>query len=99
MSQVFRSTPPSQSGRSSGRIRPRRTTHADVLVALLRYARANGRAVELPDIMGAGIAQHEARFNELRAQGFVVVNETDRHDIVMRSRYRLTFDPEVELAR
>jgi hypothetical protein len=46
--------------------------------------------------MQAGIAQHGARFNEIRARGFVVVNETDRHNGVVRSRYRLTFDPESE---
>ena len=79
--------------------RIRRPTQADVLLAILRYARANDRAVELPDLMCAGILQHEARLDELRAQGFVVVHKRDRHDGAMRSRYRLTFDPELELAR
>jgi|SRR5215472_2824779 len=72
-----------------------RATQADVLLALLREARSKGHAVELPTIMAAGIAQHGARFNEIRSRGFVVENELDR-DIrgVVRSRYWLRYDPE-----
>jgi hypothetical protein len=53
--------------------------------------------LELPDIIQAGIAQHGARFNENRSRGFVVVNEIERNNGVVRSRYRLTFDPEGEV--
>lgn len=69
----------------------------DVLVAMLRDARARGVALELPTIMAAGIAQHGARFNEIRHRGFVVENELN-HDCngVVRSRYWLKFDPERE---
>jgi hypothetical protein len=66
---------------------------------MLRDARASGSAVALPYIMSAGIAQHGARFNELRSRGFVVENELDRNgrDSV-RSRYRLRYDPERDSA-
>jgi hypothetical protein len=71
-------------------------TQADVLIAMLREAHAKGYPLELPTIMQAGIAQHGARFNEIRARGFVVVNETDRTTGSVPSRYRLMFDPESE---
>ncbi len=71
-------------------------TQADLLLSMLREARSQGRAVELPAIMRAGIAQHGARLFELRERGFVIVNEMERYDGIIRSRYRLTFDPESE---
>jgi hypothetical protein len=62
---------------------------------MLRTARAQGRALELPEIMAAGIAQHGARFNEIRARGFVVENETRRaEDGRTLSRYFLRHDPD-----
>src|SRR5580704_7320758 len=74
-----------------------RATQADVLLSMLREARTQGRAVELPEIMAAGIAQHGARFNELRSRGFVVVNELDREGRgSVHSRYRLRYDPELD---
>lgn len=76
-----------------GRGRP---TQADLLIGMLRAARTKGFPLELPEIMRAGIAQHGARFNEIRARGFVVVNQTDRSNGAVRSNYRLTFDPECE---
>lgn len=77
---------------STKRTRP---TQADVIVELLREKRALGKPLELPEIMAAGIAQHGARFHEIRSRGYVVVNETDRSDCEsVRSRYFLTFDPE-----
>jgi len=80
----------------SPRKRSARPTQADVLIGMLRQERAKNRPLELPAIMQAGIAQHGARFNEIRARGFVVVNKTDRHNGAVRSRYWLTFDPEVQ---
>ena len=71
-------------------------TQADVLLGMLRAARAAGRALELPAIMQAGIAQHGARFNELREQGFEIVNEMERSAGVVRSRYRLVSDPRTD---
>jgi hypothetical protein len=45
--------------------------------------------------MQAGIAQHGARFKELRDQGFEIENEMERtRDGVVLSRYWLRFDPE-----
>ncbi len=70
-------------------------TQAGVLLSMLRQARASGVPVELPQIMLAGIAQHGARFNELRRRGFEIVNETKRgSDGRVLSRYWLRFDPE-----
>lgn len=64
-------------------------------LSMLRQARASGAAVELPQIMAAGIAQHGARFNELRTRGFEIVNETERGtDGRVLSRYWLRHDPE-----
>jgi hypothetical protein len=71
-----------------------RPTQADVIVELLREKRAQGKPLELPEIMAAGIAQHGARFHEIRSRGYVVVNETDREGEAVRSCYFLTFDPE-----
>jgi hypothetical protein len=76
-----------------------RPTQADVIVELLREQRAQGKPLELPEIMAAGIAQHGARLHEIRSHGFVVVNETDRDGGVVRSRYYLTFDPERDKSR
>jgi hypothetical protein len=62
---------------------------------MLRKARGAGAAVQLPEIMAAGIAQHGARLNELRARGFVIENELKRApDGRVFSRYWLRFDPE-----
>lgn len=62
---------------------------------MLRDARARGGCVQLPEIMAAGIAQHGARFNEIRSRGFVVENQLDRDGSgIVRSRYWLRHDPE-----
>ncbi len=72
-----------------------RPTKAEVIVELLREKRVEGRPLELPEIMAVGIAQHGARFNEIRSRGFVVENELDRDSRgVVRSRYWLRYDPE-----
>lgn len=71
-----------------------RKTQADVLLAMLRNARAQRKGVELPAIMAAGIAQHGARFNELRARGFVIENDTRREAGAVHSQYWLRHDPE-----
>ena len=78
------------------RRRRKACTQADVLLEMLRAARAERSSLDLPSIMRAGIAQHSARFNELRAQGLVIENEMARANGVVRSSYRLTFDPEVD---
>jgi hypothetical protein len=70
-------------------------TQADVLIGMLRAARANGTPLELPAIMQAGIAQHGARFKELRDRGFEIENEMVRTaDGGVCSRYWLRRDPE-----
>jgi len=72
-------------------------TQADVLIGMLRAARANREPLELPAIMRAGIAQHGARFKEIREQGFQIENEMQRTaDGVVLSRYWLRHDPELD---
>jgi hypothetical protein len=45
--------------------------------------------------MAVGIAQHGARFKEIRERGFVVVNQLERaEDGRILSRYFLRHDPE-----
>jgi Helix-turn-helix domain len=91
-------TTPLQQSLFSKTTRKRRSqpTQADLLIAMLRDARSQNRALELPAIMQAGIAQHGARFNEIRSRGFEVENELDRDNGAIRSRYVLKFDPEME---
>src|SRR5438270_3122083 len=81
---VFQASPPPPS---------RRTTQADVLIELLRARRAAGLALELPDILAAGIAQHSARLLELRERGFIIENEMQRSAAghVVYSSYRLVY--------
>ncbi len=72
-----------------------RPTQADMIIQLLRDKGALGKPLELPEIMAAGIAQHGARFNELRQRGFVIENELERAaDGRVLSRYWLRYDPE-----
>ena len=72
-----------------------RPTQADVIIELLREKRVEGRPLELPEIMAAGIAQHGARLREIRSRGFGVRNEMERSsDGRVLSRYWLENDPE-----
>lgn len=65
------------------------------LTTMLRAARDRGNALHLWEIMAAGIAQHGARFNELRSRGFVIENEMHRgHYGLVHSQYYLRHDPE-----
>jgi hypothetical protein len=91
-------TPHQQSLPFEGKGQRRKSlTQADVLIGLLRTARNNRTPLELPAIMQAGIAQHGARFKELRDQGFEIENEMERTgDGVVRSQYWLRFDPELD---
>ena len=74
-----------------------RLTQADLLLEKLRVASDQSDALALPAIMALGIAQHGARLKELRNRGFVIENELDHDaDGVVRSRYWLRFDPELE---
>lgn len=51
---------------------------------MLRAARAQGKAVQLPDIMHSGIAQHGARLREIRMLGFVFAT---RLDVLLMARF------------
>lgn len=78
--------------RSNRRVQP---TQANVLLGMLRAARANRAPLGLPAIMGAGIAQHGAPFKEIRERGFQVENEMeDTADGAVASRHWLSFKPE-----
>jgi hypothetical protein len=77
-----------------------RRSQADVILQLLRERGAQGKALELPEIMAQGIAQHSARFSELKERGFKIENEMERDtDGRVLSRYYLRFDPETERHR
>lgn len=77
-----------------------RPSQADVILELLREKRALGKPLQLPEIMAAGIAQHGARFNEIRSRGFVIENKMNRDgNGVVCSRYWLRYDPEQDGAR
>lgn len=95
---LWRNNPASlrQEQLSFGKRKRRKTiTQADVLLQLLRAARAENRALQLPEIMRAGIAQFTARTFELRKRGFVIENEMERDsEGRVHSRYWLRFDPE-----
>ena len=72
----------------------RRPPQVELLIEKLRESRAQGKALELPEIMRLWIAQHGTRLKGLRFRGFVIENEQDRDGDVVRSRYWLRFDPE-----
>ena len=73
----------------------RRPTQSELLITALRQRRLEGKALELPEIMLLGIAQHGARFKELRSRGFEIENELERDVLgIVRSRYWLRYDPE-----
>jgi hypothetical protein len=78
--------------------RRRKPTQAERLIDKLREARAEKRALELPEIMQLGIAQHGARIKEIRDRGFKVINELESVDGILHSRYWLIFDPERDRA-
>jgi hypothetical protein len=107
MSMLWRghpATPTQQSLCFEHETKPRRKrsggrTQADVLLEMLRAARAAGKPLELPAIMQAGIAQHGARMAELRERGFEIVNEMERSNGIVRSWYRLVFDPAIDPAK
>jgi hypothetical protein len=72
-----------------------RPTQTELLISKLRERRAEGRALELPEIMhDLHIAQHGARIKEIRDRGFKVINELESIKGVLHSRYWLIFDPE-----
>jgi len=77
------------------RRRRRSLSQADVLIKMLRAARTRRKPLELPAILKAGIAQHSARFKEIRDRGFQVVNEMERTlEGIVLSRYWLRYDPD-----
>ena len=77
----------------------RKPTQAEVLLSLLRNARAEGKALTLPEILQTGIAQFTARIFELREHGLIIENELQRADDRVLSRYWLRHDPEQDSAQ
>lgn len=77
-----------------------RPSQAERMLSALREKRADGRALELPEIMHTlGITQHGARLKELRDRGFKIINELESVDGVLHSRYWLIYDPERDGAK
>lgn len=87
-------TPAQQQHLPFGAGSKRRPTQSDVLLQLLRSARAKGEPLPLPAILDCRIAQHGARIAELRQRGFVIANRMTRVAGVTRSQYVMTYDPE-----
>jgi hypothetical protein len=76
---------------------PTCATQADLLIGMLRDARTKGEPLQLPEIMKAGIAQHDARFKEIRDRGFQFENEMERSgEGVIFSHSWLRYDPEMD---
>jgi hypothetical protein len=71
-----------------------KVTQRDVVLSLLRDARARGEPLDLPSILNSRIAQYSARLNELRSRGFQIENRTERVNGTVRSWYELVHDPE-----
>lgn len=72
-----------------------RESQADTILSMLREARKEGRGVEIPEMMRAGISAFNGRIMDLRRRGFEIENEMWRdEDGKVRSRYWLTYDPE-----
>jgi len=98
MSGLWRKNPTTSKQRkliSKGRKPCGRVTQADFIASMLRNARAKDKALDLPEILQAEIAQFTARIFELRERGFVIENELRRsHDGRVLSRYWLRHDPE-----
>jgi hypothetical protein len=81
--------PPKKPPQRHGRI-----TQADLILSLLRAARARGTPLSLPEILGLGVAQYSARLKELRDAGHVIQNRLKRIDGVTHSWYELVHDVE-----
>jgi len=72
-------------------------TQADLLIEMLRISRGNKTPLGLPEIMRVGIAQHGARFKEIRDRGFRVENVMERRpEGAVHSWYWLRHDPELD---
>lgn len=69
-----------------------RLSKADMMLAMLRAARARGAALSLAEIVRAGVAQHSARILELRQRGHKIRNHMVRLNGVAHSTYTLDFD-------
>jgi hypothetical protein len=76
-------------------IENRRLSQAERILWMLRTARAENRAVGVPELMAADVAHFTARIFELRRRGFVIDNKVGRSDGgQLRSLYRLVHDPQ-----
>jgi Helix-turn-helix domain len=74
--------------------RSERISQCDKIARMLREAAAEHRAVGVPEMMKAGIANYNGRIMELRRRGWGI--ENDRwHDEEgqLHSQYWLTYDP------
>lgn len=70
----------------------KRTSQRQRLIGLLRSRKF--QPVSLPEIQRLGIAQHSARFNELRELGFIIRNTMEHAaDGTVHSYYTLVAEP------
>jgi hypothetical protein len=75
----------------------KKPTQADLILNLLRLARARGTPLPFPEILKLHVGQYNARLKELRQQGYEIKNEMTRTaDGTIHSTYRLVFDPVVD---
>jgi hypothetical protein len=72
-----------------------RRSQARTILAMLRDAREEGRAVEIPEMMRAGISAFNGRIRDLRQACYGIENEMWRDEEgKTHSQYSLTYDPE-----
>jgi hypothetical protein len=70
-----------------------RKTQCDQLLAQLTAAAERGEEVGLPEILSLRIAQYGTRLKELRGEGHIIHNRTERRDGRVLSWYRLVSKP------
>jgi hypothetical protein len=70
-----------------------RKTQCDQLLAKLTAAAERGEEVALPEILSLRIAQYNTRLKELRSEGYVIKNRTERRDGRVLSWYCLVPKP------
>lgn len=70
-----------------------RKTQCDQLLAKLTAAAERGEELALPEILSLRIAQYNTRLKELRGEGYVIKNRTERRDGRVLSWYRLVSKP------
>ena len=72
-----------------------RESQANTILFMLREARKEGRVVEIPEMMRAGISAFNGRIMDLRRRGYGIENEMWRDEEgKVHSQYWLASTPE-----